>query len=101
MFECECSPSDRDDSPDVLRYVMSKSVTSKASNHYAQTKILGLWQGTLIILSACTLQLMVSAALYRPLETHVRIAQNRKKRNRVVDSAKPSDPAHQTHPTVQ
>ena len=35
-------------------------------------------QGTLIILSACTLQLMVSGALYRPLETHVRITNKEK-----------------------
>ena len=48
MSECECSPSDRNDSPDVLRYVMSKSVTSKASNHYAQTKILGLCDAMMI-----------------------------------------------------
>ena len=44
------------------------------------------FRGTMLVLSGCMLHILVSAALYRPLSIHVRIAQRNRQHRQLLQS---------------
>ena len=58
------------------------------------------FHGTLLILGACLLNVCISAALYRPLATHVIIIRNQERRNALIRRLSSSPNAPDTDQTV-